>query len=147
MKKPLWAVLELPLKTTKEIIWTVLTDPKYTSQYMYNCQVKCNWSTGAEVQWVEQHDDETETVHVRGELLEFSPYSCLRFIIFHEGSGLKGQNSELRFVISPHSEGVLLSIEQGDFSNFPQAEEIYAECQSGWEFVKKDLIATCYNII
>ena len=64
MKKPLWAVLELPLKTTKEIVWTVLTDPKCTSQYRYNCQVKCNWSAGAEVQWVEQHDDETETVHV-----------------------------------------------------------------------------------
>ena len=146
MKKPLWAVLRLPLKTTKEIVWAALTEPKYTRQYMYNCALKCNWSVGSEVQWVEQHPNGTETVHVQGELLEFTPYSCLRFAIFHQGNGLNRQSSELRFVISSHSEGVILTIEQGDFSSFPQAEEIYAECQRGWEFVKKDLIATCYKI-
>ena len=143
MKKPLWAVLELPLKVTKEVLWSVLTEPQYTEKYMYNCKLKCNWEIGDEVQWVEVHEDESETIHVNGELLEFSPYRCLRFTIFHKGSGLKGQSSELCFMISPHSEGVLLTIEQGDFSSFPQAEVIHAECQRGWEFVQKDLIATC----
>ena len=55
MKKPLWAGLKLPLKTSKEIVWSVLTEPKYTRQYMYNCALKCNWSAGNEAQWVEQH--------------------------------------------------------------------------------------------
>ncbi len=146
MKKPLWTALKLPLKTTKEIVWAVLTEPKYTRQYMYNCALKCNWSVGNEAQWVEQHPNGTKTVHVRGELLEFTPYSRLRFTIFHQGNGLNGQSSELRFVISPHNEGVLLTITQGDFSNFPQSEKIHLECQSGWEFVQKDLIATCYKI-
>ena len=95
---------------------------------------------------IEQHTNGTETVHVRGELLEFTPHRSLRFTIFHQGNGLKGQSSELRFVISPENDGVLLTIDQGDFSSFPQAEEIHAECQRGWEFVKKDLIATCYKI-
>jgi uncharacterized protein YndB with AHSA1/START domain len=143
MKKPLWAVLELPLKVTKEVLWSVLTEPQYTEKYMYNCKLKCNWEIGDQVQWVEVHQDESETIHVSGELLEFTPYRCLRYTIFHKGTGLKGQSSELRFMISPHREGVLLTIEQGDFSSFHQAEVIHAECQRGWEFIQKDLIATC----
>lgn len=139
-------MLNLPLKTTKEIVWTVLTEPKYTRQYMYNCALKCIWSVGNEAQWVEQHRNGTETVHVRGELLEFTPYGSLRFSIVHQGNGLKGQSSELRFVISPENDGVLLTIDKGDFSSFPQAKEIHAECQRGWEYVKKDLIATCNKI-
>jgi uncharacterized protein YndB with AHSA1/START domain len=147
MKKPLWAGLKLPLKTSKEIVWSVLTEPKYTRQYMYNCALKCNWSAGNEAQWVEQHPNGSETVHVRGELLEFAPYSRLLFTIFHQGNNvLNGQSSKLCFVISSHNEGVILTIKQGDFSSFPQAEEIHAECLRGWVFVKKDLIATCYKI-
>ena len=145
MKKPLWAVLELPLKTTKESVWSVLTEPKYTKQYMYNCALQCNWEIGDKVEWVETHDDGATTIHVAGELLEYTPYRILRFSISHKGAGLKGQCSELRFRITPHTEGVLLTIEQGDFSSFPQAEEIHAECQRGWLYVQQDLEKTCLN--
>ena len=61
MKKPLWAVLELPLKVTKEVLWSVLTEPQHTEKYMYNCKLKCNWEIGDEVQWVEVHEDGSET--------------------------------------------------------------------------------------
>lgn len=54
--------------------------------------------------------------------------------------------SELRFILSPSSKGVLLTEEQGDFSTFPQAEEIYAERVSGWNYVLDKLRATCLSV-
>ena len=128
MKKSLWARLELPLETTKENIWSALTLPELTNQYMYNCQLHCSWELGSEALWQEVKKDGTFQTHVSGSLLEYQPYSLLRFIL------------------SPSPEGVLLTVEQGDFSTFPQAEEIYAECVSGWNYVQDKLGATCLSI-
>lgn len=84
--------------------------------------------------------------HVSGILLEYQPYSLLRFNINHRREGLKGLTPELRFILSPSQKGVLLTVEQGDFSTFPQAEEIHAECVSGWNNVRDKLRATCLSV-
>ena len=128
MKKSLWARLELPLETTKENIWSELTLPHLTKQYMYNCQLHCSWELGREALWQEVQKDGSFHTHVSGTLLEYQPYSLLRFIL------------------SPSQKGVLLTVEQGDFSTFPQAEEIYAECVSGWNYVRDKLRATCLSV-
>lgn len=146
MKKPLWARLELPLATTKENVWSTLTLPALTQQYMYNCQLFCSWELGSEALWKEKKEDGSFVTHVRGQLLEYQPYRSLRFRIYHRLKGPNKCTSQLNFILSPHSEGVLLTVEQGDFSTFPQAEEIYAECVSGWNYVQEKLSATCLSI-
>ena len=128
MKKSLWARLELPLETTKENIWSSLTLPHLTKKYMYNCQLHCSWELGREALWQEVQKDGSFHTHVSGTLLEYQPYSLLRFIL------------------SPSQKGVLLTVEQGDFSTFPQAEEIYAECVSWWNYVRDKLRATCLSV-
>jgi uncharacterized protein YndB with AHSA1/START domain len=128
MKKSLWARLELPLETTKENIWSALTLPELTKHYMYNCQLHCSWELGSEALWQEVQKDGSFHTHLSGTLLEYKPYSLLRFIL------------------SPSQKGVLLTVEQGDFSTFPQAEEIYAECVSGWNYVRDKLRATCLSV-
>lgn len=113
---------------------------------MYNCELHCSWEPGSEAFWKEQQKDGSYITHVQGTLIEYTHYSLLRFNIQHQREGLNGQCSELRFILSPHSRGVLLTVEQGDFSTFPQAEEIYAECVSGWNFVRDGLKATCLSV-
>ena len=146
MKKTLWVKLEISLATTKENIWSALTLPELTKQYMYNCQLHCSWELGSEAVWQETKSNGTFIIHVKGTLLSFQPYSLLRLKIAHQREGLNGHTSELRFTLSPDSKGVLLTEEQDDFSTFPQAEEIYAECVSGWEYVRENLIATCLSV-
>lgn len=77
MKKSLWARLELPLETTKENIWSELTLPHLTKQYMYNCQLHCSWELGREALWQEVQKDGSFHTHVSGTLLEYQPYSLL----------------------------------------------------------------------
>lgn len=146
MRKSLWTRLELPLATTKENIWLALTLPELTEQYMYNCQLHCKWELGSDALWRELQEDGSFITHVSGTLLDYQPYSLLRFKINHQRDGLNGQTSELRFILSPSQKGVLLTVEQGDLSTFPQAEEIYAECVSGWSYVQEKLIATCLSV-
>lgn len=113
---------------------------------MYNCQLHCSWVEGSSAKWKEQQPDGSFTAYVKGTLLEYTPYSLLRFSILHQRDGLHGHTSELRFKLSPHSKGVLLTVEQGDFSSFPQADEIYVECVRGWNFVREELCATCLSV-
>lgn len=113
---------------------------------MYNCQLHCWWGLGSEALWPEVQKDGSFHTNVCGTLLENQPYSLLRFNINHHREGLNGQMSELRFILSPSSKGVLLTVEQGDFSTFPQAEEIYAERVSGWNYVLDKLRATCLSV-
>ena len=113
---------------------------------MYNCQLHCKWELGSDALWRELQEDGSFITHVSGTLLDYQPYSLLRFKINHQRDGLNGQTSELRFILSSSQKGVLLTVEQGDFSTFPQAEEIYAECVSGWNYVQEKLIATCLSV-
>ncbi len=146
MKNPLWARLKIPLATTKEKVWSALTLPEFTKAYMFNCELHCSWELGSEAIWKEIHQDGTATPHVRGELLVYQPYTSLCFKMFHQREGLIGKTSELRYTLSPYTKGVLLTVEQGDFSTFPQAEIIYAECVSGWTQIQDKLKATCLSV-
>ncbi len=108
MKKPLWAKLELPIATTKENVWSALTLPELTQRYMYNCQLHCSWVEGSEAAWKEKQHDGSFVTHVCGTLMEYSPYSLLRFSILHQRDGLNGHTSELRFMLSPTVMGYYL---------------------------------------
>ena len=50
-----------------------------------------------------------------------------------------GKMSELRFKLSPSSKGVLLMVEQGDFSTFPQAEKLMPSVLAGGTMLKINL--------
>lgn len=146
MKEPLWACLETPLRTSRENIWKALTLPELTEKYMFNCRLRCNWNLGDPAYWEEVHPNGSTTTHVRGKLIEYAPYDRLRFEIIHNRKELEGFSSELRFLLKNNEYGSLLVIEQGDFSSFPQGQEIYKKCQRGWNFIQNDLKLTCLSI-
>ena len=143
MKEPLWARLEIPLNTSRENIWNALTLPELTQKYMYNCRLNCSWGLESPANWEEVFKDGTSTTHVKGELIEYTPFERLRFKIFHSRKILKNHVSELRFSLQHHEIGVLLVVEQGDFSSFPQAKEFYSECVQSWNYIQNDLKSTC----
>lgn len=145
MKHPLWVHLAIPIQATKENVWKALTEPQLTQEYMYNCQLRCTWEIGSEVKWVEPCIKEPHKTHVRGTLLEYNPLSCLRIAIQHDRIGSSYQ-SELQYSIVSVMNKVWLVIKQGDFSNFPNADETYRECLNGWKAIEQNLIATCVKV-
>lgn len=45
-KTSLWAKVTASIPVSKERVWAVLTEPKLTEKYMYNCQLHSNWAIG-----------------------------------------------------------------------------------------------------
>lgn len=39
------------LNATPERVWEALTHPGMTKQYMYNCEVECDWMEGSTLRW------------------------------------------------------------------------------------------------
>ena len=137
-----WVCVEIPLQVTDIRVWAALTDPKLTQRYMYNCQLHSSWEVGSDAIWKEEKSDGTFTIHVRAKVLEFTPHTKLRFLIFHENKEFGAFESELKFTILKQTSGVVLKIEQGDFSKLPNAIQNFDDCLTGWNYVTKDLITS-----
>ena len=45
--------------------------------------------------------------------------------------------------LEPKADQAILKIQQGDFFHLDNSFEVYKKTLEGWNFVKKDLIATC----
>ena len=97
---------------------------------------------GSDAIWKEEKADGTFTTHVRAKVLAFTPHTKLRFLIFHENKEFGPCDSELKFTILKQVSGVVLKIEQGDFSEIPNGIKGYDDCLMGWNYIKNDLINT-----
>lgn len=137
-----WVCIEIPFKVSEDRVWSVLTEPHLTERYMYNCQLHSTWEIGSSAVWKERKTDGTYKDHVRAKVLEYSPKHKLCFLIAHEDKGFGACESELKFTILKQDSGVVLKIEQGDFSEIPNGVQSYTDCLMGWTYVKKDLITT-----
>ena len=60
-------------------VWEVLIDPECTKQYMFGCEVICEWKVGDPIIWKGATDGVT---YVKGNLVEFEKPSIFAFTVF-----------------------------------------------------------------
>lgn len=141
-KDSLWVELELETGASPEKVWQALTRPELTEKYMYGCQFHSSLALGDDVAWVRFDDQGNEITEVKGIVVACVPNKILHLKLFHN-KGLSEDTSELIFSIEPKADQAILKIQQGDFFHFDNSVEVYKKTLEGWNFVKKDLIATC----
>jgi uncharacterized protein YndB with AHSA1/START domain len=73
------------LNTHAARVWEILTDPKYTKHYTFNCEVCSSWQKGSEITWKGEHDG--KPIHQKGEVLEYVPGRVLAYSTFDVRSG------------------------------------------------------------
>jgi uncharacterized protein YndB with AHSA1/START domain len=138
-----WVEVSGFLKTTEVNVWQLLTDPKLTEQYMYNCQLHSEWKLGAEAVWKAQDESGKWVDHVKAQVLVYEPYRHLAFTIFHQATDKRPEvQSELHYTLEPKTDGVRLRIKQGDFALLNLGEEFFERCKQGWEYVMPQLLKT-----
>ena len=103
--------VEIPIQVTDIRILVALTNSKLTQRYMYNCQLHSSWEVGSAVIWKEDKSDGTFTTYFREKVLEFTPHTKFRFLIFHENKEFGACESELKSTILKQASGVVLKIE------------------------------------
>lgn len=138
-----WAQVKGFLKTTEANVWQLLTDPQLTQRYMYNCQLHADWRVGGQAIWKAQDENSKWVEHVKAEVLVYSPHQHLAFYIKHQATEKRPEViSELHFHLEPETEGVMLTIRQGDFFKLNLENELFERCQKGWEYVMPLLLET-----
>lgn len=91
------------LNASPERVWEALTHPGMTKQYLYNCEVACDWKRGSSVRW-------TGTYHGRevdqeGRILDIIPGRMIKYSGFDklaEGDISREGNIYITHEIVPH---------------------------------------------
>ncbi|MEM7484607.1 MAG: SRPBCC domain-containing protein [Bacteroidota bacterium] len=63
---------EVLLKVNKEKVWSLLTNPEMTKQYMFGCEVLSDWNLGNKIIWKGLTEDGKEVIYVKGEIIEIT---------------------------------------------------------------------------
>ena len=80
---------------------------------------------------------------MKAQVLVYEPYRHLAFTIFHQATDKRPEvQSELHYTLEPKTDGVRLSIKQGDFALLNLGEELFERCQQSWEYVMPQLLKT-----
>jgi uncharacterized protein YndB with AHSA1/START domain len=131
-----WAEVSAFIPTGEANVWQLLTDPKFTERYMYQCQLHADWHIGGKAVWKAQNENGDWVEHVKAQVLIYNPSTHLAFTIFHEATDDYPEvQSELHYHLEPQKNGVKLTIRQGDFAQLGLENTLRQRCQQGWEYV------------
>jgi uncharacterized protein YndB with AHSA1/START domain len=114
-------------------VWTVLTDPEYTKQYMFNCEAISDWQPGSSLIW---RGATNGVVYVTGHIEKIEPAKLLQYTTFDPNSpDLEDIPSNYTSVTEELSESdgrTRLNVTQGDFAGIAEGEKRFEDAHSGW---------------
>ena len=103
---------------------------------MFGCELISDWQVGSPVYWKAKTEDGTEVIYVEGEILEYIEGRKITMTTFDPNSETKDNADELvrlTYDLSDTSEGVKLTITQGDYAKVEQGQKRYEESRSAWQ--------------
>lgn len=120
-----------------EDVWKALTDPEFTSKYMFGCTLLCSWKVGEPFVY-KGNKDGKEYTRSRGQLLNFIPEKLLQFSSYSPSSSVKDIPSNyttVTFELVAETDGVTtLRVTQGDFASVEEGERSYSESEMDWDY-------------
>ncbi|HYV93595.1 MAG TPA: SRPBCC domain-containing protein [Chitinophagales bacterium] len=135
MEDHLFIRKEIILDAPVSKVWDSLTKPKYTRQYMYECDAISDWKKGSELIWKGHHDSK---VYVKGHIVDIDPEKLLRFTTFGTDSKLPdipANYSTVTYTLTPEDGKTKLIITDGDFAKIADGQARYKDSMGGWDMV------------
>ncbi len=131
---PLYLENEISIERDPQTVWKVLTEPEYTKQYMYGCEVECDWKPGNAIIWRGEADG---VVYVKGDLVVFDPHRTLSFTVFDPQADypdIPENYLTASYVLKPSGNTTRLKVTQGDYNSVADGEQRYEDtlAQGGW---------------
>lgn len=136
MSEPLYYEVSVLLPAGRQEVWNALIQSEYTRQYMYGCQLICDWQVGSSLIWEGVHEGQPK-IFVKGELLEFLPEQRMRFTINApdgDWADVPENYIEVTYALEARGEQTLLTISQGDYRTVEKGLERYEDTINGWEY-------------
>ena len=116
-------------------VWQALTDPVFTRQYMFGCDVVSSWEVGDPVSWKGNEDGVT---YVDGKLVQFEADKILEYTVFDPNASYAKNPADhllVKYTISPGPGVSQLHVRQGDFTAVADGEKRYQDtaADGGWQ--------------
>ncbi|MBX7150955.1 SRPBCC domain-containing protein [bacterium] len=119
-------------------VWEALINPAITRQYMYGCDVLCDWKIGNPVLWKGMANGK-EMIFVKGHLLKLEPEKLLQFTAIDPNSDIEDIPANyltVTYELKPSGNQTTLYVSQGDYSKVAQGQKRYEESKNGgWDMV------------
>jgi uncharacterized protein YndB with AHSA1/START domain len=116
-------------------VWEILTNPAYTKQYMFDCELVSDWKIGSSVIWKGSTDGK---VYGKGNLLKIKSNKFLEFTIFNPIMGFEDKpanHSTVTYELLSKLDRTKLTVSQGDFAAMTDGEKRYNDTSVRWDTV------------
>ena len=125
---------EVFIKAPVSKVWEALIDPEMTKQYMFGCEVECDWKPGSPVIWRGAEDG---VEYVKGHLVQFEKEKCFAFTTFDphaEYEDIPENYLTATYTLSSDHNGTTLKVTQGDYAAVAEGQKRYEDtiAQGGW---------------
>lgn len=123
--------------TSTQQLWDLLTNPKWTKQYMFGCEVLSDWTIGSPIIWKGKTESGSDIIHVKGEITDINSGKMVSFSMFDPNMGIADRPENyvhLTYQVNSTNEGSKLTIKQ-DFTGVEDAQKRHDESATGWDMV------------
>ncbi|MDX1908936.1 MAG: SRPBCC domain-containing protein [Bacteroidia bacterium] len=134
MPQPIFIENEILIAAEPAAVWEALIQPSQTVQYMYGCEIVCDWQPGSPLLWKGAADG---VIYVKGHLVAFEPEKTFSFTVFDpQGpyADIPANYLTATYTLTPEGGATRLRVTQGDYAIVAEGAQRYEDShsQGGW---------------
>lgn len=131
----------IKINATMSEVWDALVNPEKTKQYMFGCEVVCNWQVGSPLLWKGAQDG---VVYVKGKLVKLENEKVFAFTTFDPSASyedIEANYLTATYALKKEGQHVILTVTQGDYSTVADGDKRYKDTldQGGWSSVLEQI--------
>lgn len=129
---------KIEINAPKGAVWSALTEPEKTNQYMYGCKAISDWKPRSELLWRGIYQGK-QMDFVKGHIISIEPHEILAHTVFdHNGTmeDIPENYLTVTYNLKEDAGKTLLTVSQGDFTKAAEGEKRYTEIYNngeGWQ--------------
>ena len=122
-------------------VWKVLTVPKYTKEYMYDCEALSDWKVGSPLLWKGAQDGK---IYVKGVVTVYREYTEIRYTVIDPNDAtledIPSNYTTVTYELRETNGVTTFFVTQGDFGKIKNGERRWHDAmKSGWDSVVKKI--------
>ncbi len=137
---------EILIMASPATVWTILTDPNETKEYMFGCRTVSSWEPGAPLLWNALVNGKDHT-YVKGWIVSIDPPRELQYTVIDPNSPMADIPENylgVRYRLSAAGNNTMLTVTQDGFEHAADGEKRWLDVYNngeGWNPLLKQVKA------
>ena len=117
------------------IVWKLLTENPYISEYMHECEIQSDWQVGGSVLWKNKND---RSIILKGILVQLELQKLLHYSVFDphlcDYADVPTNYSDVTIAVDDIHGSTLLSVVHGGFEHIVNGGALFKQETDRWHF-------------